>query len=112
MNDALKQLSATGFIWVRIDKRLEKILDSTVQVALAFFRQREPEKIANVLPDDCGYRPMGVEYSQSPNRPDAVESFTASVRTRNFRSALSNTVALRLHDKMLEAITTLERIAE
>ena len=46
-----------------------------------FFHLPVEEKLASRLPQECGYRPGGIEYSQSADRPDQVESFTVRPRS-------------------------------
>jgi len=112
MNDALNRISANGFMQIPIAHSTQQLIDTTIKAAFAFFRLPEKDKATNVLPNDCGYRPMGVEYSQSSVRPDAIESFTASMRSRVAGSDLSSPFASHLHALMINTIELLEPIAE
>ncbi len=80
--------------------------------ALEFFRAPAAEKEASQLPEDCGYRPTGVEYSRTRERPDRIESFTAGYRSIEFARGLSTKRASVLHARMIEVIGVLASVAE
>lgn len=112
MDDVLERLSTNGFIRIPIAASVQRLIDSMVIAAFTFFRLPEKDKLASNLPEDCGYRPMGIEYSQLSAGPDAIESFTASMRTLACGDVLPNTYANCLHALMIEAIEQLESAAE
>jgi isopenicillin N synthase-like dioxygenase len=58
------------------------------------------EKMTSRMPLDTGYRPFGIEYSQSAAHPDEVESFSVSRRVKNCGPALISGSARVLHDTM------------
>jgi isopenicillin N synthase-like dioxygenase len=60
-----------------------------MEAADAFFALGAQAKNAASLIEQCGYRPMGVEYSVSADRPDLIESFTYSPRAREAASRLA-----------------------
>jgi isopenicillin N synthase-like dioxygenase len=66
----------------------------------------------NRLSGDFGYRPVGIEYSQSPDRPDPIESFTVSSRTKDQILELHSKNARALYQRMLDTIELLEPLAE
>jgi isopenicillin N synthase-like dioxygenase len=110
--DAVDRFIADGFLRIPITKNAYEAVASTFKTAYPFFRASSEEKNLNRLPEDGGYRPFGVEYSQSPDSPDHVESFTTSDRTRTITSKLPTESAQILHQHMLVAFGALESIAE
>jgi isopenicillin N synthase-like dioxygenase len=101
-----------GFLIVPLENEEATVLAATFDAARRFFRAPLAQKVPNKLPEDLGYRPSGIEYSQSSNRPDPIESFSASARTSASRSQLMSASALLLHDQMIAAIKVLEPLAE
>jgi isopenicillin N synthase-like dioxygenase len=110
--DAVNRLKTDGFLLLRLAEVAYQTVNSTFEAAYPFFRAPLEEKILNKLSQDSGYRPMGVEYSQAPERPDLVESFTASFRTRAEITRLPLPNAQLLFERMLNTIDAFESIAE
>lgn len=108
----IERLKTDGFLLVPLNKEAAEAVSATFEAAYPFFHAPLEEKVSNKLSQDSGYRPMGVEYSQSPDRPDQVESFTASVRTRSAIAELQSVSAQLLFECMLKTIDIFERIAE
>lgn len=111
-NDAIDRLKAEGFLLINLQMAASRAISATFEAGYPFFRATSEEKILNRLPDDAGYRPAGIEYSQSPAHPDPIESFTACARRHEVGSELSSASARALHERMLVAIDVLEPIAE
>ena len=109
---AIDQFLSSGTARIPITQRAQKIVAETFGAASWFFREPAEVKIQCKLPSCGGYRPFGSEYSQSPDRPDQMETFTASNRTRSIGSSLPNARARLLHSRMLDALDSLEPIAE
>src|SRR5205085_2062538 len=66
----------------------------------------------NELPEDCGYRPVGVEYSLSLERPDQIESFSACSRILDGARRLQSPSAGVLYERMLATINIVEPVVE
>jgi isopenicillin N synthase-like dioxygenase len=109
---AIEKLEAEGFLTLSLRRDSGQIIESVFDVGGAFFRASSDEKLHHKLPNDFGYRPIGVEYSQSPDRPDPIESFTVSMRTQSEIPSAWSTLAKSLSQHMLNAIEVLEPIAE
>ena len=80
--------------------------------ASAFFHQSLETKMACSLPQDMGYRPYGVEYSQSPSFPDQIESFSISMRAPIDSSQLNTPQGVDLNEKMMALFKEFEALAE
>jgi isopenicillin N synthase-like dioxygenase len=101
-----------GFVLIKGSELIQHALREAFGAGTAFFQTSLKQKMQSRLPEDSGYRPYGVEYSQSPARPDEVESFTASYRNQpSDFSSLSNE-GKHLHDRMLALFDLLEPLAE
>jgi isopenicillin N synthase-like dioxygenase len=112
IDNAVQGLKNSGYFIFRPSNRIGDAINDTFEVAYQFFKLPAAEKILDRLPEDFGYRPTGIEYSQSPDRPDPIESFTASIRTRKMLSELRSTSAQILYWRMLEVISLLEPFCE
>jgi isopenicillin N synthase-like dioxygenase len=78
----------------------------------AFFQQDIGEKIRSRLQDDTGYRPFGIEYSQSASRPDQVESFSVSHAFEYYDTSNFSRSAKALYDALSSAFDVFEATAE
>ena len=103
---------AGSFLRIQLDETTHAAITATFDAAYPFFRAPLQEKKPNSLPQDGGYRPYGIEYSQSSNVLDQIESFTASDRTRLGTNSLPAASARLLHKRMLVTFDALESIAE
>jgi isopenicillin N synthase-like dioxygenase len=112
LEGAVERLKNDGFLLIPLAAGARDAVLETLDAAYEFFRAPLEEKSRSRLPEDCGYRPCGIEYSQSPERPDQIESFSATVRTRAGIAQLHSASARRLYDRMLATIDLLEPIAE
>lgn len=110
--NVFEQLATDGFVILAVPSGVQHSIQTTFQAARDFFSASLDEKMANRLVDDWGYRPFGIEYSGSPERPDLVESFSASVRNRDGSDCLRSDTARNLYKQMLSAINGMESIAE
>jgi isopenicillin N synthase-like dioxygenase len=106
------KIQADGFLLFDISSDTGASVQDTVCAARRFFCLSAESKNANGLPYGCGYRPMGIEYSQSPDRPDIMETFTASARTATLAKDLPSLQARALHERMISVFDAFERIAE
>jgi len=110
--DTARKLLADGYLLLRVDEATWSAIDAAADAAYRFFRRPMAEKGMSVLPEDCGYRPTGIEYSQDPNRPDPIESFTASMRTVRDAARLPIVAARILHEHLLEVFGVFAPLAE
>lgn len=101
----VERLTNDGFLQIPLTSSARDALQATFDDAYPFFRASIDEKNLNKLREDCGYRPIGVEYSQSPDRPDPAESFTASMRVQSDAKELPSETARKLYERMLATIT-------
>lgn len=110
--NSIQRLETDGYLCLSLGEVESDILAATFETAYSFFRAPLDEKLTNSLPQDMGYRPIGIEYSQSPDRPDLAESFAASMRAATAMVALPSHSARVLYEQMLSTIGVLEEIAE
>jgi len=110
--NAFETLKHDGFLLLKIPKGPTEAIQDTCSLACRFFRDRLEEKVTSSLPSDLGYRSLAGEYSQSPNRPDQYESFSASARMRSAVTSLQSKTAKDLYNAMLNVIGEFEPIAE
>ncbi|MGH8860072.1 MAG: 2-oxoglutarate and iron-dependent oxygenase domain-containing protein, partial [Jatrophihabitantaceae bacterium] len=80
-NTAVAQAAADiidqGFAVVRLSDLDTDRLRTAIATANRFFRRPLEDKIAHGSTDhNYGYRPFGIEYSVTPDRPDMNECFT------------------------------------
>lgn len=106
------QLRTDGFLVLKTSAEAGRAMVEIFNAAYAFFRTPLEEKARCSLPNDNGYRPMGIEYSQSPERPDPAESFTASAGIREAIPDLPSLEGRALYAQILAMIDILEPIAE
>jgi isopenicillin N synthase-like dioxygenase len=109
---AYEILRFDGFLLLRISEKTRETIQNTFSEGYAFFRSALDTKMASRLPADTGYRPFAGEYSQSPDRPDQVESFSASVRMSAAACNLQSNTAQSLYKSMLKVVAEFEPIAE
>jgi isopenicillin N synthase-like dioxygenase len=108
----IEEFLAQGFLRITVPQSIRETVTAAFNAGYPFFRAAPEEKIANKLPEDGGYRPYGIEYSDSPEVLDQIESFTVSDRTRKATKTLPHKNARVLHKQMLNAFDALEHIAE
>lgn len=111
-DDAIARLRVDGFFLLRLPEASSSALAAAIDAAFAFFRMSNTQKLGNSLPEGCGYRPMGTEYSASPDLLDLMESFTANVRTQADAAALPSPIGRLLHERAITVTQVLEPIAE
>jgi isopenicillin N synthase-like dioxygenase len=74
---AARKIIDNGYAVVKLDDLGAQRLETALSTATRFFRRPLADKIAHGSTDhNYGYRPFGVEYSVSPDRPDMNECFT------------------------------------
>jgi isopenicillin N synthase-like dioxygenase len=74
---AARDLIDKGYAVVKLDEAGAVRLKDALATAVAFFERPLEEKLAHGSADhNYGYRPFGIEYSVTPDRPDMNECFT------------------------------------
>jgi isopenicillin N synthase-like dioxygenase len=104
-------LMRDGFLSLEADSEVRSTISATYRAAYAFFRLPSEAKLRNTLSEDCGYRSLGVEYSESPDRPDQMESFSATARKIDL-TGLGTPEGRHLYQQMSKLIDLLEPLAE
>lgn len=77
ISKAARDIIANGFAVVKLDDLDTRNLQSAISSAVAFFDTPLEDKQRHGSEDhNYGYRPFGIEYSMTPDRPDMNECFT------------------------------------
>lgn len=105
-------LHSDGVLRLPLPAEVASDIAAIFSASQLFFRRTIADKSSSALPEECGYRPMGIEYSQSPQRPDLIESFTASPRIQQPAIRMLHPDAQRLYERMMSVLGALERLAE
>jgi isopenicillin N synthase-like dioxygenase len=83
-----------------------------VSAASSFFRLSVAEKAKCRIGVTAGYRPYGIEYSNSPERPDEMETFSATTASASQGSTLPSGSARDFHGRTATTFLLLEPLAE
>jgi isopenicillin N synthase-like dioxygenase len=108
----VEKLQADGFLLLVLPETAQKSIHLTFASAKQFFRESIDEKCKYSFPQDMGYRPFGIEYSQSPSFPDQVESFSVSARVPIPPHRFGTATARVLYEQMIKVFEILEFVAE
>jgi len=74
---AARDIIETGYAVVKLGDVDAARLTTAISTAVDFFQRPEDDKLKHGSDDhNYGYRPFGIEYSISPERPDMNECFT------------------------------------
>lgn len=105
------QLERQGFLRIPLEPALKQASDRVFPLANEFFARTPAEKQHFAAPAWVeGYRELGPEYSQVPERPDLTESFSAWNRNRA-RPELENwATGCPLHMAMRETADLLNEL--
>lgn len=112
LNQLVIDLQVAGMSRLQLSARSRLILDDVISAAFAFFRLPLARKQESRFADECGFRAFGAEYSESPARPDQIESFSVCGRMIGLESNTGPPEGLVLRSRMLDAFVDLERIVE
>jgi isopenicillin N synthase-like dioxygenase len=104
-------LIANGHLSLRVDAGIRDVLAEAYEAGRRFFALTRAEKLENRLPDDCGYRPKGVEYSRTSDGTDLIESYTACTRTTGASACQPSKLARALHKRLMSIFDEIEPIA-
>jgi isopenicillin N synthase-like dioxygenase len=108
----LKELEDRAYAIIELAPAEADAVASVAAVAPAFFRLPADEKGKSWFGPAAGYRPYGIEYSNSPERPDEMETFSATAASASQRAVVPPGTARDLHDRTTDAFQLLEPIAE
>jgi isopenicillin N synthase-like dioxygenase len=109
---AVAQFQAAGYLRVGINGLTQSKVREVYSAAAKFFQLSLEDKHGDALPFDAGYRPFGIEYSQVPDRPDLMESFSTSYQIEDAGDALRSLPGRRLHRAMRALHDIFETLAE
>ena len=74
---AARDILTDGYAVVKLTDFDAANLHTAISTAVEFFKRPDEEKLAHGSKDhNYGYRPFGIEYSITPDRPDMNECFT------------------------------------
>jgi isopenicillin N synthase-like dioxygenase len=105
---ALDQLLQQGFAKLKITGDIRRQIDQTFATSTAFYARPLAEKRSFALGQYVeGYRDIGLEYSQQPDRPDLTESFSLWNRNRRHTDAAGWPERCALHAEMRTTIDAL-----
>ena len=77
VEQAARDILDTGYALVKLSELDAGNLHNAIATAVDFFKRPDAEKRAHGSSDhNYGYRPFGIEYSMTPERPDMNECFT------------------------------------
>jgi len=107
----IEKLVDQGFLLIELQPAICEKVAEVFAAGRQFFRLPSEEKLISKLPNDFGYRPIGIEYSNSPDHPDLAESFSVCARMNENFEPQSLTAQILYH-RMLDTFGALEPIAE
>ena len=107
----IPHLESQGFLRIPIDGELRRATDRVFALANDFFARPALEKQHYAHPAWVeGYRELGPEYSQVPERPDLTESFSAWNRNRARPELEAWAAGCPLHGALRHASSLLEHM--
>jgi isopenicillin N synthase-like dioxygenase len=107
----VRQFEQTGFARVPVTDDLARKIERIYRLGEQFFVRSEAEKQSYSLQSFVeGYRELGPEYSQVPERPDLTESFSAWNRNRGRQEVEEAMGGLELHRALREVSDDLSLI--
>lgn len=107
----VRQLAEQGFARLPLGRRLEGRVARLYARADGFFAEPLAEKRRFAAPGFVeGYREIGQEYSQRPERPDLTESFSMWYRNRRREEIRRWDTACPLHAEMKQCADRLSRM--
>jgi len=71
--DALHNLRERGSLILSLTGAESATLTAAIEAGRLFFQEPLEAKMASALPEECGYRAFGIEYSQTAQHPDQIE---------------------------------------
>jgi len=102
------QLERQGYLRIPVGAELQRVTERVFTLADEFFAHSAEEKQRYAMPAIVeGYRELGPEYSQVPQRPDLTESFSAWNRNRSRPELEAWAAGCPLHGALREASSML-----
>ena len=110
---SVELLMTNGWTLLPLLTEEHKVIEHVFQTAHCFFESREEEKIPFSLAGQLnGWRDLGVEFSDSPDRPDLNEAFGLVDRNRASMAALGWIESNPLHAALLDALTLIKPMVD
>src|ERR1044071_9776967 len=107
----VQQFEQTGFARIPLTDALARDIDRIYGLGEQFFNRSEIDKQSYSMQSFVeGYRELGPEYSQVPERPDLTESFSAWNRNRGRAEVEEVVGGLELHRALREVSDELSLI--
>ena len=107
----VRQFEQTGFARVPVTDAMARKIDRIYRLGEQFFVRSEADKQSYSMQSFVeGYRELGPEYSQVPERPDLTESFSAWNRNRGRPEVEEVVGGLELHRELREVSDELSLI--
>lgn len=104
----IPQLERQGYLRIAVDAALQRASERVYAAANEFFARSAADKQRYAMPACVeGYRELGPEYSQVPERPDLTESFSAWNRNRARPELEGWQAGCPLHGALRQASTIL-----
>jgi len=99
----IRQFEETGHARIPLTPALARDIDNIYRIGERFFAQSEADKQRYSMQSHVeGYRELGPEYSQVPERPDLTESFSAWNRNRGRAEVEATCGDVELHRALRE----------
>lgn len=106
-------LTTQGYIGVTPEPPLMHGIENLFRLAPLFFEQRPAAKRQYYSPvTGEGYRPLGIEYSLSTDRPDLLESFSCSAAHADAAVQIPEGLGCELYKLMIEIAELESQVAE
>src|ERR1044071_606598 len=107
----VQQFEKTGFARVPVTDAMARKIERIYRLGETFFARSEVDKQRYSMQSFVeGYRELGPEYSQVPERPDLTESFSAWNRNRGRAEVEATVGGLELHRALRDVSDDLSMI--
>jgi len=107
----VSDLETKGFLILNITDEMLNCINSIFAKAAKFYRKDKTEKLISSIPDlNEGWRDIGGEFSQVPERPDLHESFWVTQRQQHKIRSIYTHEGLQLYNAMFNCITMYNNI--
>ena len=107
----IPQLERQGYLRIPVNGEIRRVTDRVFTLADEFFARTPEQKRRYALPAFVeGYRELGPEYSQVPERPDLTESFSVWSRNRARPELDSWATGCPMHGALREAFSLLDHV--
>lgn len=107
----VRSLEERSYVLVDVSEEVRLQVDRTFAAAGRFFRQPLNLKLGSRQSNDTGYRPFGVEFSSTSERPDLMESFTVADDSKTISDS-GTSCSAELAKEMMRTLDLTRTIAE